>query len=799
LSSDTQTGIASPVSCLRETALTLAAVALVVLFCALLLVWDPGFFWIDDYQSGALAGYCDMARAWRSGEVPLLTSSTWHAGALGAEFPAGVFSPSLAVIIVFAFSLGLSLPLTAAVISILHLAILAAGVFRLARQRGLAADLALFATLVATLNGWIILWGARTWGVCLFSFAWVPWLWWGLEYGRQTRHGLLRFVPAGLFLFLLITAGWPLTIVMAALLSAWVMLQAHRDGCRLLALWPTPAAWAVGIGLAAPAWMMLLEALPNAARVQGAGLWSVAWAVPLEALQGLILPNVMTPWSVFGGLKPHVSAELAGGLVPVAILAACLWHYARGCFRALRWEWALCLLLLVVITSPSYGNFRYSFRWLPLFFLALGLLAAQALAWLRRRPDATIPSAGRIAFYAILVIWARASLSQPDAGGQLLPGGLGALCLAFAWWQLEARYESGTWPRTALPVVLVFGSCWLACVTCAPAGELPTWQISESIRQPGALDPHVRYLSVHTFNDIIDTDDRRITHRTRGIGAGLYVGSTACYAGLEFVNGYSPMLPLGMQQLFRWEPHGSFADPADAERILTTETRPDGLLQGMGVDGLVVADRFDTLWIKLTANGWREGARVQGGRVFRRQGSASPRVRAVTQADMLVDRFAAGDLLTGHGRAPLPSILLVDQASPASIRFSPAQVKLVEESRLASVADVESAPGQGEVLVVFARPWFPGYQATCNGKAFPVEVFDLILPAVRLPAGTNGRLVLEYRPRSLAVGCLIAAVTTLGLLGAVLVVLAQRWLQRRACLNDRVPALADSAKERLPA
>ena len=76
----------------RETLLTLAPAGLVIQFSALLLLWDRGFFWIDDSQSGALPVYCDMARAWRSGEVPLLNSTSWRAGALGAELLAAVLS-----------------------------------------------------------------------------------------------------------------------------------------------------------------------------------------------------------------------------------------------------------------------------------------------------------------------------------------------------------------------------------------------------------------------------------------------------------------------------------------------------------------------------------------------------------------------------------------------------------------------------------------------------------------------------------------------------------------------------------
>ncbi len=216
-------------SLLKETALTVGAAAVVDLFAASLLLLDRKYFWIDDAQSGALPTYSELNRAWRSGELPLLSRSSWRGGALAAEFSVGDFSPSLTLSVLLAFGLNLSLPLTAAVLALIHLGVLGAGAFRLARRQGLTVELALLATLVGSINGWIILWGARNWGLCLYSFAWLPWFWWALERARAGRGGWLAFAPAGLFLFLLITAGWPFTILMAGLITLWSMARTWAD------------------------------------------------------------------------------------------------------------------------------------------------------------------------------------------------------------------------------------------------------------------------------------------------------------------------------------------------------------------------------------------------------------------------------------------------------------------------------------------------------------------------------------------------------------------------------------------
>src|SRR5216683_1760301 len=120
----------------REAGLTAAAGASLLLFCASLLPLDPGYFWTDDYQTANLPGAWDIARAWHQGELPLLSPSSWRAGAVAAEYPFAAFSPLQTLCVVLAFESGLSLPLSAALLSSIHLAVLASGAFRLARQRG---------------------------------------------------------------------------------------------------------------------------------------------------------------------------------------------------------------------------------------------------------------------------------------------------------------------------------------------------------------------------------------------------------------------------------------------------------------------------------------------------------------------------------------------------------------------------------------------------------------------------------------------------------------------------------------
>jgi hypothetical protein len=786
-SSESTNGTSPAGSVAREAALTAAAAGVVVVFCASLLFVDRGFFWIDDAQNGALPGYCEINRAWRSGEAPLLSRCSWRSAGIAGEYSSGVFSPSLNLSILLAFGLDLPLPLTSAVLSIIHLAILAAGTFRLARQRGLTVDVAILVTLVGALNGWIIYWGARNWGVCLFSFAWLPWVWWALERSRDERHGWTRFVLPGIFLYLLITAGWHFTVLMAGIVTLWLMLRTWAEKRRPLAVWPCVAAWAVGLGLSSPAWMMFLEYIANTARGQRQQVYfSDSWMVSLDNLPNLVFPHFISYSGVYYD-SPHMGIELTGGLVPLVILASALFRRGSATFRALRWECGLCAFLFLLIASPSFGNFRFSFRWLPLFFLALGILAGQTLALQRTATGSSafvagrigLPNLGRWCFFLVLVVWGRALMLAFGPMLLLSSVGLGFLVVSFFWLQVEQRCAAASFLRRWMPSAVVLATCWLTYATCEPFFEIATWDIAEKIRNPEPLDPTVRYISLYTREDIWDNDPTRLMHPSKGIGGELYMGNTAMYSGLDFVSGYSATGPAGMEEVlpFRCQGYGS---PEGIESLLENETGPQGLLELLGVDGLVMAERFAAYRPRLVANGWEEVAQVRGGIVFHRKGPHSPRVRAVSHAEVIADRTAAKERLTGRAGGPVPLILLGQPATVASgtVQFVPVAVTTVADERNAVVVDV-AARSEGEALIVFSRPWFPGYRAAFDGKPVPVELADLMLPAVRLPAGSEGRLVLEYRPRSLVVGASVAATTASFVVAVLLLTLGQRFRRGR--------------------
>src|SRR4029450_3734787 len=117
------------------------------------------------------------------------------------------------------------------------------------------------------LNGWIICWGAADWFGALSAFAWLPWARWAAERALDPTRSHWRFLWPPPFVYLLITGGFPYTVLMLALVVAWLALRAvfeigtrniasparaSSDAlARLAKTWPLLAGVKLGFGLAA--------------------------------------------------------------------------------------------------------------------------------------------------------------------------------------------------------------------------------------------------------------------------------------------------------------------------------------------------------------------------------------------------------------------------------------------------------------------------------------------------------------------------------------------------------------------
>ena len=584
---------------------------------------------------------------------------------------------------------------------------LALGSYLLARGRELSAPLANMVGLIAALNGWIICWGATDWFGALGAFAWLPWAWWGLERALDPRRGRYRFLWPAPFVYLLITGGFPYTVVMLALLAAWLSLRSIVRTRSLVSLWPLALGVLLGTGLSAPAWLALIEYLGGSARQNQESAAHFQWLVPASAWPGLIFPGWTVNWSDFSTrLVPHSAAEMACGLVAPAALLFALVSRDRSFVRQFRWELGLLLLLLLLSMVPTANVFRWSFRWLPFVHLVLALCAADAL-----RMSGTDRRLGPFAFGSIAGVGAVMYLLGA-AGPSSLPLLLVLLALAAVW------SFAGT--RAWLPPALTYVSLLAIYFYIPPHSGTPRYNLDPRLTSAAPLDPQRLYLSVYPAAEFA----YRSEAHPGPLGTVVRPGSTSMWGGVRLINGYSPIRPAGVARTFDAAIHGEVA-PWAGDYFPAYKGGPDDVLAQIGVDGIIVASELTV--VPKPDSEWELVHSSPEGRVYHRRGPPFPRVRA----------------------------------NDGSV------IRVLEDSRQRVVTEIESRPGNAPTQLAFSRPYFPGYRAHLGGRALEVGAQAEMIPTVELPAGATGRLVLEYRPWWLVAGGAVAGACALFSLGAL--------------------------------
>lgn len=691
----------------------LAAGLVVVGFCLILLRHDPLLFWNDDYELSILPVFGDVARSWSEGALPLLSPFSWVCGNLAGEFQYGTFSVFVNAVVVLIWKFPLTFPQQAAALSIAHLFVLAMGGYLLARGRKLAPSLSILVALVAALNGWIICWGATDWFGALGAFAWLPWAWWGMERALDTERGRFRFLWPAPFVYLVVTGGFPYTVLMLGLVAAWLGIKSLGQTRKLTSVLPLLFGVALGLGLAAPAWLALLDYVHGSARAAQDSAEHFQWRVPAAALPAFILPNWTVNWTDFSSrLMPHTATELACGLVsPIAVLAGLI-AFGRSFVRTIKWELGLLLLVLLLCMLPTANVFRWSFRWLPLLHLVLALCAAQSLQLFAASASPAIKRPGVIGFILTLLVIGAAWFSCAN-GARAVPFIWVTLALAGTWALLETLSAR---IRAWAPPVIAAASL-LATYLCIPPNcGVPKYNLAPELTQPAPLDPQRLYLSVYPAPE----DAYRLEKQAEPFGTTVRPGSTSMWGGIRLVNGYSPIRPSGVAREFAFAIHGEIR-PDVANALLERESGADGVLSRIGVDGIIVANGVGTNPQPDTE--WELVVTTKEGRVFHRRSGPFPVIRSVTALD-----------------------------SRPNEQFAVADISGIENRRNWLEADVIVPPGAQPAVLTISRPFFSGYHARIGDHELRVDSYRGLIPTIEIPAGSSGRLTVFFRPAWLVQG-----------------------------------------------
>jgi len=709
----------------------LAGGLIVVGFCLILLWHDPLVFWNDDYELSVLPVFADVARSWSEGYWPLLSPYSWVCGNLAGEFQYGTFSIFVNAAVILIWKFPLTFPQQAAALSITHLFVLAIGAFLLARDRRFSMPLSIFVALVTSLNGWIICWGASDWFGALGAFTWLPWAWWGAERALDRKRTKWRFLWPAPFVYLLVTGGFPYTVLMLLLLIAWLSIKfatanpssggSLGQTRSIRSILPMLFGVALGFGMSAPAWLAILDLIQGSARELQSPSAHWEWIVPPAALPGLILPCWTVSWVNFSSRHvPHTGMELACGLVaPVALITGFVWC-GWTLVRQIKWELILLALVLLLAMLPTAGLFRWSFRWLPFVHLVLAICAAEVLQ--------VRPLSATAATTFALVVLTGITMSILRTGGSCafpltwIFFGLAAVWCFSEFFLCDSKFQKWT------PVGITFLALLATYLYIPPNGGVPKYNLSQELLKPLPLDQSRLYLSIYPWAELTYP----VANRPQPIGQIVRPGSTSMWAGLPFINGYSPIRAAGVARDFAATIHGEI-NPAMADYLLTYQAGTNGELALLGVDGIVVAREMEIA--PQPASEWQLVVSTNEGRVFHRRGMPFARVRSV------------------------PSI-----NSPPNEQFVSETISRINDSRNRVEVDVDVPNGDRSALLTFSRPYFRGYQARLGNRKLAVTSYRGLFPIVEVPAGVRGRLILTYRPGWLMYGTSAAIACALAIL-----------------------------------
>jgi hypothetical protein len=573
---------------------------------------------------------------------------------------------------------------------------------------------------------------------------------WNFAATRRGRHLLVAAGATGLCWL----GGSPQMALFGSLVAG---LYALRLGAGL---WPesrADAAWAVaalpaGFLLAAVAVLPAVELSQLGPRAGGVDYafatswrWPDAWGLAL-----LVLPRAyadgwgLNLWEATGyvGIATLALAAAASprrrGVLLFALLAI------LGPWLALGEAAPLGLHRLFYDWVPGYRSFRVPTRWLLVSSLAMALLAAEGLEWLRRDP-----SRGRVAraLAAVAVVAALAVLLPrwrgfPFPAAEAAVATRVALVLAAATAALVAALGAGRLPRAA-PAALValclvdHGWLFAGFQEVAPVASLTPPLADLAPEVPAAPAP------------------RRVAVLAKW-GASA---NAPLRLGWEGTLGYGPMSVARVRDLLE----GTRDDrvvrlgPMDRDATFPAARATSPLWPLLGAP-LVIADGPLDLPVL------RTGAREWENPHVAHRAPALPRVFWTGAWEVAPDDDVTAALLRAArgDRAVLPAPP-PGAAGPAGAPEGPvaAEDVRVEGGRLAATV---VAPRDG--LAVILEPFYPGWTATLDGRPVPLLRADYAFEAVPVPAGRH-LLRLEYRNRWVAIGAGVS-LATLGLLLAAL-------------------------------
>src|SRR4029077_624801 len=123
--------------------------------------------------------------------------------------------------------------------------------------------------------------------------------------------------------------------------------------------------------------------------------------------------------------------------------------------------------------------------------------------------------------------------------------------LTLGWVCFELLLRSSEF-RGWAPVAITFCALLATYLCIPPICGVPRYNFSQALLKPAPLDPQRLYLSVYPWAELTYCT----ANKPEPVGQTLRPGSTSMWAGLRFINGYSPIRAAGVARQFETSIHG---------------------------------------------------------------------------------------------------------------------------------------------------------------------------------------------------------------------------------------------------
>ena len=425
-----------------------AAAALTAALAIAPLIGSRRFYFVDDTQASAFGFWYHIGQMLRAGHLDLVDVHAGQGGNFLVEGQLGLWNP-----VMLAISWGASLASDAAgyvaAVKIAALVVASIGVFLLVRSYGAPPAAGALAAVLVPLGGFTVYVDAPSWVTGLFTWALLPYFWWGLRRFALRRAGS-PLVPC-VFGFLLVTVGYvhgTIALVFVGLVTmvdVWIEHGWRRVG-RVLGVAAVMAGVAVTIYL--PAVLSARETVRASTGILNDGFL-------VADLSGLVAGvNPISQPQVSGWWGATASDPLLYSAWALPLFAFVDWRRARSALRALTGTLIFLLLGVLFIIGPSYaGPLRTPVRFAPYVVLALVVILAVLLGSVPARDALGRRSAGALAAVAATTY---AGFAQVPSSWRHLAvaAALGAVGVIAVGW-LVARGSAGRRVVVAAVVVVV--------------------------------------------------------------------------------------------------------------------------------------------------------------------------------------------------------------------------------------------------------------------------------------------------------------------------------------------------------